>query len=155
MNKIVLTALVFLTCLPFSLSSRGQQPEKGQSDWMERVKTEKVAFLTSAMDLTSAEAEKFWPVYNRAEQEKRQAMETMMKAYRSLDEAVKGNKDEEEISNLLDQYLNALQAGKDLNRKYAAVYRKILSAKKVAQLYIGEESFRRQQIHRLRRDRKN
>ena len=30
----------------------------------ERVQALKVAFITKALNLTSAEAEKFWPIYN-------------------------------------------------------------------------------------------
>lgn len=31
----------------------------------------KIAYITDAMELTSAEAEKFWPVYNKCECEKK------------------------------------------------------------------------------------
>ena len=58
-------------------------------------------------------------------------------------------KDEKEISNLLDKYLSALQSGKNIDAKYVSEYRKFLSNKKVAKLFIAEEAFRRHQIHRL------
>ena len=155
MNKIMLTILASVLCMLASGTVRAQGPATGRQDWMERVKAEKVAYLTGAMELTPAEAEKFWPVYNQAEREKHKSMEAVMQRYGALAEAVKNNKDEKEISALLDQYLSALQSGKDINQKYAAAYRKILPGKKVAKLYVGEEAFRRQQIRRLRRNRSN
>ena len=113
------------------------------------MKAEKIAFLTNAMDLTSSEAEKFWPIYNRAEAEMRQSWEANMKAFIALDEGIKAGKDEKEISNLLEKYLNTQQSGKDIDAKYLKEYRKVLSNEKIAKLYIGEETFRRMQIHRL------
>ena len=38
-----------------------------EGDWQEKMRAERVAFLTTAMELTPAEAEKFWPVYNSME----------------------------------------------------------------------------------------
>ena len=116
------------------------------------MKAEKIAFLTNAMDLTSAEAEKFWPVYNKAEAEMRSAWGESMKAYRALEEGVRNGKDDKEISALLEKYLNAQNLGKDIDSKYLKEYRKILSNEKIAKLYIGEESFRRMQIHRLNKN---
>lgn len=42
-----------------------------KKDWKDRWKAEKIAYITDAMELTSAEAEKFWPVYNKCECEKK------------------------------------------------------------------------------------
>ena len=75
-------------------------------DWQEKMKTEKIAFLTSAMDLTPAEAEKFWPVYNNMENERRASFGKVMKAYKALDEGIKAGKTEKEISVLLNNYVN-------------------------------------------------
>lgn len=157
MNRkiFILTILASVSFLPAGFTVSAQKPRDVQPDWVEKVKSEKVAFLTNAMELTCSEAEKFWPVYNQAEAEKRKSMETIMKAYRALDEAVKNDKDEKEVSSLLDRYLTALESGKELNQKHAAEYRKILPGTKVAKLFIGEESFRRQQIGRLHRRRKD
>ena len=75
-----------------------------------------------------------------------------MEAYKKLDEALRSGKDDEEIQILLDKYLAAQDNGKNIDRKYVAEYRKILPGKKVAKLYIADEEFRRQQIHRLRKN---
>lgn len=116
------------------------------------MKAEKIAFLTDAMDLTSAEAEKFWPIYNRSEAERRDSFRQMMEAYRALENGIKSGKDEKEIANLMDRYLKAQKAGDDIDEKYVDEYRKILSNKKIAKLFIGEENFRRLQIHKLNKN---
>ncbi|MGI5847272.1 MAG: hypothetical protein ACOX5T_04525 [Candidatus Cryptobacteroides sp.] len=152
MRNILFTIFLSVLGMMLNVSSHAQGPGRGQGNWMDRVKAEKIAFLTNAMELSPAEAEKFWPIYNQAETEKRKSMDAVMQAYRSLDKAVREKKDDKEITTLLDRYLTALQSDKDIDQKYAAEYRKILPGMKVAKLYIGEESFRRKQIHRLRRN---
>ena len=125
---------------------------EGGRNWQDRMKAEKIAFLTDAMDLTPAEAEKFWPVYNRSESERREAFRQAMEAYRALEAGIKAGKDDKEIATLMDRYIKAQKAGDDIDEKYVAEYRKILSNKKIAKLFIGEENFRRLQIHKLNKN---
>lgn len=125
---------------------------KGKKDWQDRWKAEKIAFLTDAIDLTSAEAEKFWPVYNKCECEKNRCFKMSMEAYKALNEAIENGKSDSEVRALLDRYIEAQECGKNIDRKYVAEYRAILSDKKVAKLYVAEETFRRQQIHRLHKN---
>ena len=66
-------------------------------------------------------------------------------------QAIEAGKDDKEVSTLLDKYLEALESGKTIDAKYVSEYRKFLSSKKVAKLFIAEEAFRRQQIHRLKK----
>ena len=150
MKRILLILSVLILAAPVS----GAQ-DKGKKDWNERWKAEKIAYLTDAMDLTSAEAEKFWPVYNKCECEKKRSFKAVIAAYKALDEALQNNKSDEEIKNLLDKYIEAQNLGKDIDKKYIVEYRKVLSDKKVARLYVAEESFRRQQIHRLNKNDNN
>lgn len=142
--------ITFLT-LAFAWTASGQEKAR-KNDWQDRIKAEKIAYLTDKMDLSSAEAEKFWPVYNRAEAETRACWKLVMEAYKALEASIDSGKDDKEIRNLLDQYLDAREKGDGIERKYTTEYRKILSNDKIARLYIAEEDFRRQQIHRLNRN---
>jgi len=54
MKKLILFLVVFAG---FSYICAAQPPK-------ERIKALKVAYITKELNLTSAEAEKFWPVYN-------------------------------------------------------------------------------------------
>lgn len=114
----------------------------------DRMKAERVAYLTSAMDLTSAEAEKFWPVYNSMEKARKTAFRNVMEAYKALDEGLKAGKSEKEISNLLDKYVTAVKESRNVEDRFMPQLTKILSVEKVAKLFIGEEEFRRIQINR-------
>ena len=147
------TALLLITAFLFCLCSMGAMAQdngrRPGKDVQDRWKAEKIAFLTDAMELTSAEAEKFWPVYNQAEALRRENWMQVTTAYRDLQKGIEDGKDEKEISALLDKYIKAQEDGRAIDSKYVSEYKKILPARKVAQLYIGEESFRRLQIHKL------
>ena len=119
------------------------------NDWMARMRSEKIAFLTSEIGLTPEEAQAFWPIYNKAEAESSAAFDATMKAYRALEDAVRQKKSEKEISKLLDDYTTAVNNSQTANVKYVAQYKKILSAEKVAKLFVAEERFRNNQILRL------
>ena len=149
MKKLGIISITIIALFLFKPCS-GQ--EHGRRGWEDRIKAEKIAYLTDAMDLTPSEAEKFWPVYNMAESEVRQCWRLAMEAYRALEAGLENNKDDKEISALLDKYLEAQRAGEGVERKYVTEYRKILSNDKIAKLYIGEENFRRMQIHRLNKN---
>ena len=151
MGKITKLFLIAALVIAGALNAAGQDNNK-RNDWQDRMKAEKIAYLTDPMALTPAEAERFWPVYNQAEAETRQCWRLVMEAYRTLEASIEAGKDDKEISALLDKYLDAQEAGDGIERKYTTEYRKILSNDKIARLYIAEENFRRQQIHKLNKN---
>ena len=64
MKPILKQLLTFaLLALVMSVSAYAQ-PGAGHDGWRERVRSQKIAFITSEVGLTPQEAEKFWPVYN-------------------------------------------------------------------------------------------
>ena len=133
-----------------SVSSTQAQP-KDHGNWQDRVKSEKIAFITSELNLTPEEAQAFWPVYNQIESQKHESQREMMKAYFELSKALEENKaTDKEINNLLNNYLAAKLANKDAEKGEADKYRKVLPDKKVAKLFVAEEKFRRHQIRSMR-----
>lgn len=153
MRRTILTlAATAIMCIcAVSAAAQDNNGQKDQPiDWHDRIKAEKIAFLTDAIGLTSEEAEKFWPVYNKCEAEKKEAFKATFAAFKELNEAIKSGKDDKTVSKLLDKYLDCQTREKEIDRKYLAEYGRILSSTKVAKLFIGEERFRRQQIYRLK-----
>lgn len=136
---------VFLVVSLCPASAEGCCEDRDSHD---RMKAERVAYLTSAMELTPAEAEKFWPVYNEMERERKEAFRRVITAYKALDEALKSNKTEKGISSLLDKYVSEIKDSRNVEAKYAPIFRKIISVEKVARLFVGEEEYRRMQINR-------
>lgn len=149
---ILISAMTLVSASAFAQpQGQGNVPDMNQfaKQWQERIESEKIAFLTSEMSLTPAEAQAFWPVYNQAQKEQQQAVEESFKLFGQLDAAIREGKSEKEIDSLLEAYTRA-NAKRDVSAKYLKEYQKILSSEKVARLFLGEEKFRQSQIHRLR-----
>lgn len=119
-----------------------------EGDWREKMRAERVAFLTTAMELTPAEAEKFWPVYNSMEAERRASFGKVMRAYKALSDGVAAGKTDEELEVLVNDYTTANKNSHSVEAKYTPPLVKILSVSKVAKMFVAEEEFRRQQIGR-------
>lgn len=127
-----------------------QGPRPGRNaEWQDKVKAEKIAFLTTEMELTPEEAQIFWPVYNQAEKEKWNALKTTREAFKALSDAMNEEKGEKEISECLKKYLKASKSSGEIDAEYMDEYLKILPAKKVAKLYLGEEKFRKVQFQHM------
>jgi len=59
------TLFICVAMLFISVDVFSQHTNKVKDE--EKIKAEKVAFLTTQLDLTVAEAQKFWPLYNEYE----------------------------------------------------------------------------------------
>ena len=99
--------------------------------------------------MTPEMAEKFWPVYNEVQNQKRDAQMKVMDAYRVLEEAVRSGKPESEMTAALDDYLKALASRRDVNKKAETRLKSVLSDAELAKYYVADERFRREQVPRL------
>ena len=148
MKNLKIFAAAFAAFALLSITSYAQPKN---CNWKERMMSEKIAFITMELSLTPEEAQVFWPVYNKIEQKKQDAQKTVSVSYKALREALKSETaTDKEIDKLLDEYLAAKQAHRDLNKGDVAKYRNVLPSKKVATLYIAEEKFRRQHIRNFK-----
>lgn len=122
MKKYLLILLILFGTFSFASAQNAQQGEK--------IQALKIAFITQKLQLTSAEAEKFWPVYNN--------YETEIKQLRS-----NGNPD------VLDNEEKLL----DIRKKYKPSFEKILGPQRLNDLYNAERDFRNVLIKRLKEQR--
>lgn len=145
MKKIaVVLVCSFISCVMFAQATRGDG-----HDYWEKMKSMKIAFITSEVGITPAEAQVFWPVYNEVEAEMRAAQGKVFKAYMAMKDAIKDGKTEAEVRQALHSYVEATNNRDKLITSSLARYEKVLPEVKVAKLYLAEEKFRRDQIRRL------
>lgn len=148
MKNFRIFAAAFAAFALFSINAEAQS--KGVN-WKEKMMSEKIAFITMELSLTPEEAQVFWPVYNQIEQKRHESDKAVGTSYKALLEGLKSDTaTDKEIDKLLDAYLDAKQAKKEMTKGETAKYRKVLSSKKVAKLYIAEEKFRRQHIRNFK-----
>lgn len=125
---------------------------QAQDNARDKVKTYKVAFLTERLDLSSQEAQLFWPIYNEHEErmEAFRRKERRQMAGRWMDAS---ELSAQEADKLLDE-LMALQTEKlEANKQYLNKVRKVLSAKKTLLLIKAEEDFKKRLLQQFRKRR--
>ena len=153
MKKVI---SVFCALAVFAAGAFAQAPQVpqgprrgGDNGWRERVRSEKVAFLTQEIDLTESEAQVFWPIYNEIQKAQREGFEAVQKAYTAMEKGVQEKKTGKEMEKLVHAYIDAKDKNDGIETKYMNKLLKALPAEKVARYYVAEEKFRHQQIGRL------
>ena len=125
------------------------QVYRPQGNWKEKMESVKSAFLTNEIGLTPTEAQSFWPIYNSVSEELDKAMYSTFSSYMELEKAINENKSDKEVSKCLERYLDALESQNEIRSESVEKYKKILSERKVAKIFVAEEKFRRQHIRML------
>lgn len=148
MSKVMnIKRLVLFLGVFFSLAlSMNAQP---RGSWEQRMKAEKIAYITTELALTVEEAQAFWPIYNKAEQEKNKYNAEVLKAYAALEVAFRKNSKDAAYDKLLSDYVNATAKAGEVDKKYVDQYKKVLPVEKVAKLFVAEEGFRRAQFMKM------
>jgi len=129
------------------------QNNRHEERW-EKFRAEKVAFLSSYLELTSKEAQNFWPVYNQLEKERWAAQ----KLRREMEEKVRDSEEslsERQKIELTRDFAGSMQKEAEIMVKYNEKFLKILPATKVLKLYKAENEFRMYMIKKFRDKRKN
>jgi len=143
--KNILPMILFLVSFSF-FGQNGKTDEK-----REKIKAYKVSFLTTELELTSTEAEKFWPIYNTYDDKQYELRHEKIKAYmRKLDDDNINSISEKEASALLSQIESADKELYLLRVKYNSDIKKVLSAKKILKLKKSEDDFNRKLLKQYR-----
>ncbi len=111
--------------------------------------TLKVAYITEHLNLTSKEAQTFWPIYNQYQDKMNVLREKewgeIRKKMRDIDSL-----SEKEASELLTSFVNLKDDQQKLDKGLYAQLSKALSAKKTFLLIKTEDDFKRQLIKQYR-----
>lgn len=142
--KNILPIILFLVSFSFYAQS-------GKDEKREKIKAYKVSFLTTELELTSTEAEKFWPVYNAYDDKQFELRHQKMKTYmRKLDDDNITSMSDKEAVTLLSQMESTDKELYLLRDKYMTSLKKILSAKKILKLKKSEDDFNRKLLQQYR-----
>jgi len=130
MKTILLFAISF-----FSFLSMNAQ------DGNDKIESMKIGFLTKRLQLTTEEAQKFWPVYNQYDAEKKQVRQSTIGAIKDMKDD--GDFTNAEAEQAITKYIEFKAKDLDLTKKYVIEFRKILPATKIAKLVTAEEHFKK------------
>ncbi len=145
MKKIIIYVCISLFCT-LSLSS---QNKKGGRN---KIKALKISYLTEQLKLSSAEAQKFWPVYNIHDKKKHllrgKLRSEMKKAI--IENDVINAVSENDAERLILLKLRTEKEIYEVHENFIAKIKNILSYKKIIQLELAEMEFGRKLINKYR-----
>ncbi|MCH8329902.1 MAG: hypothetical protein IH946_00735 [Bacteroidetes bacterium] len=137
-----------LICLLFIASMGFAQPE----DKKEKIKAMKIGYFTNELQLTTDEAQKFWPVYNEFQKE----MEDLRKDRKENREYVKSNHlnmSDAELEKAVDKVITYSEKDVTIRKKYHSRFKEVLPMKKVLLFYKAEHEFKRVLLERIKQRR--
>ena len=135
-KSILLTVFMLLSIIGFS------------QDKHEKIKVLKTAYLTEQLNLSKAEAEKFWPIYNKFEDDRS-----------ALKKEAHKDRNEIDYKNLTEAEANAMLVEmKTFNNRRNEIYnnlitdlQKVISAKKIVMLKKAEDDFNKKMFEEYRK----
>lgn len=139
MIKKLFSIIVFSALISNLVMS--QSGRKDRSKNFERLKAKKIAYITDELELTPAESEKFWPVYNQFRKDL-EALRTDRQP--SGDEL--NNLTEAEALAILNNSIQIDKKEVELKEKYNAEFVEIISAKRLIKLHSVDRRFKRQML---------
>ncbi|WP_296685320.1 sensor of ECF-type sigma factor [Flavobacterium sp.] len=138
--------IVLLLLTSFNFYAQGDNMKEKR----EQIKTMKIAFLTTELDLNSTEAEKFWPIYNTFEEKEFELKHLKMRSFIKKYKEGKDKMSEKEASTLLNQIENNEEEIFVLRKKFIGNLKGILPASKIIRLKKSEEDFNRKLLMQYR-----
>lgn len=123
-----------------------QRPNKHEMH--KKVEAYKVAYLTEKLDLTTEEAQKFWPLYNDIKKQEDSLRRVEHKSLRKDGDVIDTMTDKQ-LESFVDQRIKLAQQKLDLKKQYHSKLKEVLPIKKIAQLYIAEREFKKYLLNKL------
>ena len=136
--KNVLVVIFFML---FSFAGMTQKKEEHR----ERIKALKTAHITEGLNLSSREAQQFWPIYNDYEEKRRSLYRKERADIPSLECVT-----EESAAARLDEYVEIEKQDYLLKKKYYRDLGNIFSAKRIIQLKKVEDEFNEKMMREYR-----
>jgi hypothetical protein len=144
-NHLLRLPFLILMLLPVAIFAQGKQDKK------DRIETMHIAYLSEKLNLSSPEAEKFWPIYNeyKSAQDKlrKERMENIQSAKRAGGVDSMNDADAQKlIAAETDFETHQLE----LRKEYITKFQQAISIRKVAKFFIAEDEFKRYLLNELK-----
>ncbi|PNQ72454.1 sensor of ECF-type sigma factor [Hanstruepera neustonica] len=138
--------LLILISLAFGVNTFAQD----RMDRNDKIKALKVAYITDELDLTKAEAEKFWPIYNTFEEQMHDLRKQSFEDRKQLDF---DNLTEAQAQELIQKFKLSNSKKNELYNKYVSDLQKVISSKKIVMLKKVEDDFKRKMFEEFKKRR--
>ncbi len=139
-KKILIVLMLLMTGMMLPAQNRPRA---------ERIEAQRVAFITEKLKLTPDEAQRFWPVYNEYRQKRMKIEQRKTAIIRSYTSAGNGFTDQK-AEKIADEYVGLGKEQADLLVEYNEKFKKVLSPRKVLELYKAEKQFTTYLLRQIR-----
>ena len=137
MKRILITALsLFLTLSVFCQ----------KNDPAEKIRRAKIALITERLDLSPAQAEKFWPIYNEYSKKQREVRKPFDDARRNYQPK---DATEEDNQRLLQLGMRTKEQGLQLEKNYSDRMLQVINNRQMLSLRKAENDFKSMIIKRV------
>lgn len=144
MKKLTKILLIAALLLPLGTYAQGPKtPKNGErKEWMKKLQALKHDYLVKELDLTEAQRDEFFRVYDAKEAERMAAEQKVRQAERNVRKKAEAATDADYDAAINAQYrLNSEIA--EIEAKYEAGFRKILTRRQLFKLRGAEHGFQR------------
>ncbi|MBI5219413.1 MAG: hypothetical protein HY958_10830 [Bacteroidia bacterium] len=147
--------ILAISILSFGIAySQDKEKDKGdeKKDKKERknkIKAQKIAFITNKLDLSPEEAQVFWPVYNEYQKKIEDIGAERMKLMRDIKKN-SATLSDKEMETIADKIVEQEMAEASLLKEYHQKFKKVLPKSKVLKLYQSEHQFKKQLLRDMR-----
>lgn len=138
MKKTIINCCIMSTLLFLNLSISAQTSNLTPAEKKAKLDAWHTAYLTSEMQLTTEEAQKFWPIYNEYKAE----LENLEKPVKAIGKPIEQMSDAE-LRQLIYKELDHEQQRVNMNKKYVDRYLAILPPIKIVRLKKAEREFKK------------
>jgi hypothetical protein len=144
MKRIVIFLLIILI-YPVTKS-------EAQNTNLEKLNNYKIGFFTKRLNLTSEEAEKFWPVYNEYQGQKNLLQLEKLKLNRTFNQN-ESTLNDRQLEEMGDKYIDCIVQESALAVTFHKKLKTVLSPAKVIMYYQAENQYKVQLLNELQNQR--
>lgn len=122
LNQILLTICVFCTTI---LCAAAQNDDR-----FEKIENQKIAYITKHLSLTTAEAQRFFPLYNQYSKS--------VRSVKSAKSNLRSHQHEQQSSDLIE--FDAKEV--ELKKQYRAKFAEVIGSARASQFFMVEQEFK-------------
>lgn len=144
MRIVFIWAFILISANSFSQQFRSGSHQRE----IDRITQIKIAKLTNDMRMNKTQAQKFWPIYNEFDNQRKEIRREIRNLSKNLSEDDDIYKKQQKVLDLKQQEL-------DLTRRYKYSFLKVISEEQYGTMLASEERFNQALLERLKKRNRN
>jgi len=116
----------------------------------EEIKAHKIAFITEKVNLTSTQAQKFWPIYNKHEQQVMALRKTQLEGLKTLKDKNMDGLSDKKAKEVLVKYAEIRGELTKKMEQLISLLEGVITPQQTIKLLMAEEGFKKKLLKRFR-----